>query len=233
MVLLEALNSAFRLILAGDVELYRIVGRSLYISLAAVILAGFIGIPAGIVLGLKTFTGRALLLKLVYVGMGLPPVFVGLLVFLLLSRSGPIAPYAYILFTPQAMIIAQFLLAVPIIIGLTVSPVEGKAKKVLLTARGLGASPTQAFGTLVKELRISLVTAVITAFGRVIAEVGAVMLVGGDIEGYTRVLTTSIVLETRKGNFDLAIALGLVLLGLSFIVNSLLYAWQYRGWKDA
>lgn len=233
MVLLKAFNSAVYLILSGDGELYRIVGRSLYISFSAVILAGIVGVPLGMTLGLKRFSGRGLVLKLVYVGMGLPPVFVGLLVFLLLSRSGPLAPHLYILFTPLAMIIAQFTLAVPIVIGLTIPPVEEKAYPVLLTARGLGASRSQAFWTLVKELRITLVTAAVTAFGRVIAEVGAVMLVGGDIEGYTRVLTTSIVLETRKGNFDLAIALGLVLLFLSFIVNSLLYAWQYRRWKDA
>lgn len=228
MVLLDALKSAIGLILSGDGELYQIVGRSLYISLSAVILAGIIGVPAGIGLGLNSFPGRGFVLKTLYVCMGLPPVFVGLLVFLLLSRSGPVAPYIYILFTPLAMIIAQFILAVPIVAGLTIAAVEGRAEMILLTARGLGASRNQAFWTLARELRIALVTALVTAFGRVIAEVGAVMLVGGDIEGYTRVLTTSIVLETRKGNFDLAIALGLVLLLLSYIVNSLLYAWQYR-----
>lgn len=228
MVLLEAFKSALLLIFSGDGELYGILARSLYISLSAVMLAGILGVPAGIALGMKTFPGKGVLLKTIYVGMGLPPVFVGLLVFLLLSRSGPIAPYIYLLFSPPAMILAQVLLALPIVTGLTVSATAGGAETILHTARGLGANRRQAFWTLVRELRISLVTALVTAFGRVIAEVGAVTLVGGDIEGYTRVLTTAIVLETRKGNFDMALALGLVLLSLSYLVNSLLYAWQYR-----
>lgn len=224
----EAFQTAIGLILSGDLQLYRIIGRSLYISLTAVGLAGLVGIPAGLMLGLKEFRGRGVLLRTVYVGMGLPPVFVGLLVFLLLSRSGPIADFIYILFTPAAMIIAQFILALPIVAGLTVAAVEGRARVILMTAWGLGAKRAQAMWTLVRELKIYLVTALVTAFGRVIAEVGAVMLVGGDIQGYTQVLTTAIVLETRKGNFSLAIALGLVLLVLSFLINSLLYAWQYR-----
>lgn len=225
---LEAMTEAWQLISSGDGELYEIIGRSLYISLTAVMLAGLAGIPLGLALGLHKFPGRGLLLKLVYVFMGLPPVFVGLLVFLFLSRSGPIAPLLYILFTPAAMILAQVLLALPIITGLTVAAVEGQAQAILLTARGLGASPRQSLWTLLNELRIAIVTGLVTAFGRVIAEVGAVMLVGGDIQGYTQVITTAIVLETRKGNFSLAIALGLVLLGLSFVINSFLYNWQYR-----
>ncbi|MCR4441265.1 MAG: ABC transporter permease [Peptococcaceae bacterium] len=228
MVLLESFWSAVGLVLSGDTELYGVIARSLCVSLTAVCLAGLVGIPAGIMLGLGDFKGRNTVLKLVYVCMGLPPVLVGLLVFLLLSRSGPVAPVIYILFTPQAMILAQFILAVPIATGLTVHAVEERAALILLTARGLGASMRQALFTLVRELKIPLITAVATAFGRVIAEVGAVMLVGGDIEGYTRVLTTAIVLETRKGNFSLALALGIVLLALSFLINSLLYAWQYR-----
>jgi tungstate transport system permease protein len=227
-LLLEAFRSSLNLIISGDVELYRIIGRSLYISLTAVLIAGALGIPCGMGIGLKDFPGRSLVLKLVYVCMGLPPVFVGLLVFLFLSRSGPIAPVIYLLFTPTAMIIAQVILACPIVMGVTISAVEDRAQIVLRTAAGLGASRLQALWTLVEELKIGLVTALITAFGRVIAEVGAVMLVGGDIEGYTRVLTTAIVLETRKGNFSLALALGLVLLLLSFLINSLLYSWQYR-----
>lgn len=227
-MLLEALRQALFLILSGDPELYGIIGRSLLVSLSAVSLAGLTGIPLGLGLGLRDFPGKTLISKLVYVLMGLPPVFVGLLVFMLLSRSGPIAPYFYILFTPGAMILAQYILCLPIVIGLSLSAVEGRAQTILITARGLGASGRQALWTLVRELKIYLVTALVTAFGRVIAEVGAVMLVGGDIKGYTQVLTTAIVLETRKGNFTLAIALGLVLLLLSFLVNSLLYSWQYR-----
>lgn len=225
---MEAMAEALQLIISGDSELAKIIGRSLYISLTAVVLAGLAGIPLGLALGLNRFSGRGLVLKLVYVFMGLPPVFVGLLVFLFLSRSGPLASLLYILFTPAAMILAQFLLALPIITGLTAAAVEGQAQAILLTAKGLGASRNQSLWTLLSELRIAIVTGLVTAFGRVIAEVGAVMLVGGDIQGYTQVLTTAIVLETRKGNFTLAIALGLVLLALSFLVNSLLYNWQYR-----
>lgn len=224
----EAIRSALGLILSGDGELYSIIGRSLSISIPAVLLAGLIGLPCGLGLGLKAFPGKNLLLKLVYVCMGLPPVFVGLLVFLFLSRSGPVAPYFYILFTPSAMIIAQVILATPIIIGLTISSVEGRAPIILQTAKGLGANKSQTILTLVKELKINLVTALVTAFGRVIAEVGAVTIVGGDIKGYTQVLTTAIVLETRMGNFSMAIALGLILLTLSYLINALLFNWQYR-----
>lgn len=227
-MLLEALKSSLNLIFSGDVELYQIIARSLYISISAVLIAGVIGVPAGVSIGLKDFPGRSLVLKIIYVCMGLPPVFVGLLVFLFLSRSGPIAPVIYLLFTPAAMIVAQVILALPIVMGVTISAVEKRAQIVLNTAAGLGASRMQALWTLVEELKTGLVTALITAFGRVIAEVGAVTLVGGDIAGYTRVLTTAIVLETRKGNFSLALALGLVLLFLSYLINSLLYSWQYR-----
>lgn len=227
-MLTESFYKALELIFSGDIETYSIIGRSLFVSLMAVSIAGIIGIPIGLLLGLKAFPGRGILVRIIYVFMGLPPVFVGLLVFLLLSRSGPVAPVIYLLFTPAAMIIAQVILAVPIVTGLVISAVEGRAGEILLTCRGLGASQSQAIFTLLAELRITVSAALVTAFGRVIAEVGAVMLVGGDIEGYTRVLTTAIVLETRKGNFSLAIALGLVLLAISFIINSLLYAWQYR-----
>jgi len=227
-VLGEALRESFNLIISGDGEFYRIVARSLVISFSAVILASLAGIPLGLFLGLRKFPGRAFLFKLVYASMGLPPVFVGLIVFLFLSRSGPVAPLVYILFTPWAMIIAQFILAVPIIAGLTANALEGRAPTIILTARGLGASPRQALQTLLGELRVAMVAAMVAAFGRVSAEVGAVMLVGGDIQGYTQVLTTAIVLETRRGNFPLAMALGLVLLLVAFLVNSLLYSWQYR-----
>lgn len=164
--------------------------------------------------------------------MGLPPVLVGLALFLLLSRSGPIAKYFYILFTAKAMIIAQLVLALPIVIGLVYVIAEEKAPYVIPTAKGLGANSFQTLLTLMREIRYPTIIAIVSAFGRVIAEVGAVMLIGGDIEGSTRVLTTAIVLETRKGNFDMAIALGMILLTLSFIINSLLFNWQHGGKKD-
>jgi len=227
-VFLKAIGSAVRLLLSGNPEIYQIIGRSLFVSVTAVVLAGVAGIPLGFLLGLRKFPGKALTVKVLYVLMGLPPVFVGLIVFILLSRNGPIGRYYYLLFTPAAMIVAQVLLALPIIAGLTMSAVEERAPWVLETAKGLGADKWRANLTLLTELRIPMIVGIVTAFGRVSAEVGAVMLVGGDIAGYTRVLTTAIVLETRMGHFELAIALGLVLLSLSFLINSLLYQWQYK-----
>lgn len=226
-MLQTAIITAIKLILSFDTELYAILFRSLYISISSIILAGILGIPLGTWLALKKWRAKSFLIKWLYVFMGLPPVFVGLIVFLLLSRSGPIGPVIYILYTPWAIIIAQTLLALPIITGLTLNAVEEKADIVLMTTRGLGAGRRQSFITLILEVRMALIAALVTAFGRVIAEVGAVMIVGGDIEGKTRVLTTSIVMETRQGNFGEALALGIILLLLSFLINSLLYNWQH------
>jgi len=217
-----------RLLFSGDPETYRIVGRSLFVSVTAVILAGAAGIPAGFFLGRRRFPGKKWVVKALYVGMGLPPVLAGLVIFILLSRSGPIGRHLYLLFTPTAMIAAQVILAFPIVTGLVMSAVEEKAAQVLQTAKGLGADWRHANLTLLMELKAPIIVGIVTAFGRVSAEVGAVMLVGGDIKGYTRVLTTAIVLETRRGRFELAMALGLVLLTLSFAVNSVLYRWQYK-----
>lgn len=229
----EGFERAITLFLSGNKELYGIIFRSLYISGVAVIVAGLIGVPFGTWLGTRSFPFKNFFIRIIYVLMGLPPVLAGLFLFLLLSRSGPIAEFVYLLYTPTAMILAQFILGLPIVIGLVYVVAEEKAPMVLMTARGLGASKVQALFTLIKEIRFSAVVALVSAFGRVIAEVGAVMLVGGDIEGSTRVLTTAIVLETRKGNFEMAIALGIVLLVLSFIINSLLFSWQHGGVKNA
>jgi tungstate transport system permease protein len=227
-VLIDSFFIAVKLILSFDPELYTILFRSLYLALASIIIAGLLGIPLGTWLALKKFGLKSFIVKWLYVFMGLPPVFVGLIVFLFLSRSGPIGPIIYILFTPWAIIIAQTILALPIIMGLTLNAVEEKAEIVLMTARGLGARKRQGFITLIIEVRMAIIAALVTAFGRVIAEVGAVMIVGGDIEGKTRVLTTSIVMETRQGNFGEALALGLILLLLSFVVNTVLYNWQHK-----
>lgn len=223
--------SAVKMIFSGNQELYGTIFRSLYISGTAVFIAGLIGIPVGTWLGSVNFLFKKMVIRIIYVFMGLPPVLAGLLLFLLLSRSGPIAKYVYILFSPAAMILAQIVLALPIVIGLVYTVSEEKAPVVMMTTMGLGATRLQSLITLMLELRHSNILALVTAFGRVIAEVGAVMLVGGDIAGKTRVLTTAIVLETRKGNFEMAIALGIVLLMISFIINSLLFSWQYGGYK--
>jgi len=229
-IYLQGLERAVSLILSGNQELYEITFRSLYVSSTAVILAGLIGVPIGTWLGtLRTYLFKNIVIRIIYVLMGLPPVLAGLILYLLLSRSGPIAKYIYILYTPMAMMLAQLMLSLPIVIGLIYVVAEEKAPIVMATAKALGANRRQTLITLIKEIRFPAIGALVSAFGRVIAEVGAVMLVGGDIAGKTRVLTTSIVIETRKGNFDLAIALGIVLLLVSFIINSFLFSWQLGG----
>ena len=170
----------------------------------------------------------ALVNKVIYTLMGLPPVVAGLVIYMLLSRMGLLGVLG-LLYTPVAMIIAQVTLALPIVTGLTMVGVRSRGKEVEETARSLGAGPLLSAWTVVRESRISLLGAVVTGFGRVIAEVGAVMMVGGNIEGHTRVMTTAIVLETRKGNFEYAIGLGLILLSLSFVINAFLYRVQRGG----
>jgi tungstate transport system permease protein len=163
--------------------------------------------------------------------MGMPPVVAGLIIYLILSRQGPLGVLG-LLYTPSAMVIAQVFLATPIVIGLTMVGIRAKGSEVEETARSLGAGSTLAAWTVVRESRFAIFGAIITGFSRVIAEVGAVMIVGGNIAGRTRVMTTAIVLETRKGNFELAIGLGLILLILSFVINSVLYNMQKGGKKD-
>ena len=165
--------------------------------------------------------GKALIVLLIYTGMGLPPVVVGLFVYLLLSRAGPLGWLNW-LFTPSAMIVAQVIIALPLVVGLTMSAVQSVDPALRLQVRSLGATPDQVMWTVLAESRPGVVAAILAAFGGIISEVGAVMLVGGNIEGSTRVLTTAIVLETRKGNFELALALGGVLLALAFFSNLLL-----------
>ncbi len=224
----EGIIEAFRLIISLDEGLLRIVFLSLRISGLAIIISTFIGVPLGTLLGLKAEKKTRLVNKLIFTFMGTPPVVAGLLIYLLISRMGPFGVLGLI-YTPTAMIIAQVTLATPIIAGLTMVGVRSKGTAVVETARSLGAGQGLVTWTIIKESRISILGAIITGFGRIIAEVGAVMIVGGNIEGQTRVMTTAIVLETRQGNFELAIGLGIILLLLSFIVNSFLYNIQRGG----
>jgi tungstate transport system permease protein len=198
-----------------------IVLLSLYVSGAALAIATALGVPAGALLALRPVPGRRLIELLIYTGMGLPPVVVGLAVYLLLSRSGPLGGLGW-LFTPPAMIVAQTVIALPLVVGLTLTAVEGVDPALRLQVRALGATPAQVMWAVLREARAGVLAGIIAAFGSVISEVGAVMLVGGNIEGQTRVLTTAIVLETRQGNFALALALGGVLLGLALLANALL-----------
>ncbi len=199
-------------------SLLPIILLSLYVSGAALGAASLAGVPLGAFLALRPVPGKRLLELLIYTGMGLPPVVVGLCVYLLLSRSGPLGWLAW-LFTPPAMISAQIIIALPVVIGLTMAAVEGVDPALRLQVRALGAAPHQALWTVLNEARGGVLAAILAAFGSIISEVGAVMLVGGNVEGQTRVLTTAIVLETRQGNFELALALGAVLLGVTLLVN--------------
>ncbi|HHV35581.1 MAG TPA: ABC transporter permease [Syntrophomonadaceae bacterium] len=200
-------------------ELTGIVGLSLSVSTTAVVIGALLGVPLGAILGLRKFPGRKFLMRLTYTLMSLPPVLAGLLVYLLFARSGPMG-FLDILFTPSVMVIAQVLLVTPIITGLAAAAIAAKEKLSMDTARTLGASERQAAWVVIKEARTGILAGVMTGFGRAFGEVGAVMLVGGNVRYQTRVLTTSIVLETRQGNFEFAIVLGLILLTLSFIVSS-------------
>jgi tungstate transport system permease protein len=194
---------------------------SLKVTTTAVMAGALVGIPLGALLGLYPFPGKRLIVALVFTCMGFPPVLIGVVIYLLLSRSGPLGSME-LLFTPQAMILAQFLLVTPIIIGLSMTAIQAKDSAYRETAKSLGASRPQLIWTIIKEARRGIWSGIAAAFGRAIAEVGAVMLVGGNIEHHTRVMTTAIILETRMGHFTEGLQLGLVLLLVSFAFNSVL-----------
>ena len=217
--------SALQLILGGDPSLYSIVALSLYVSLGAVVLATLVGLPFGAFLALTRFPGRGFVVVVVNAFMGLPPVVVGLAVYLLLSRSGPLG-FLGILFTPRAMILAQALLVMPIIAALARQTIEDLWLEYRDELTALRVSPAWRVGTLIWDARFSLVTALLAGFGRAAAEVGTVMIVGGNIDGFTRTMTTAIALETSKGDLPLAMGLGLVLITLIIVVNAL--AWGAR-----
>lgn len=202
-------------------SLLPIILLSLYVSGVALFIASVVGVPIGAALALRPLPAQKLIELIIFTGMGLPPVVVGLFVYLALSHSGPLG-YLGWLFTPPAMIVAQVLIALPLVMGLTLSAVQSVDPQLRLQVRALGASSFQIMWAVLWEARLGVVAAIITAYGRLAAEVGAVILVGGNIEGSTRVLTTAIVLETRQGNFELALALGGVLLALTFVANFML-----------
>lgn len=224
----QGIKEAIRLILSGDPGVLQITWLSLQISGSATLLSLLVGIPAGVGLALAKFPGRGLLIALVNTGMGLPPVVVGLFVSIFLWRSGPLGALG-LLYTPTAIVIAQFVIAAPIVVGLTVAAMQQLNPKLRLQLLALGASRWQLLWLLMREARLPLLAAVMAGFGGVISEVGASMMVGGNLLGQTRVLTTATVLETGKGNFDVAIALSLILLALVFGVNYLLTWVQQRG----
>ena len=208
---------------------------SLRVSVTAVALSTLIGVPLGAWLGLRRFVGRRLVITFLYTGMGFPPVVVGLFVYLLLSRNGVLGsqgwPWLPRLYTPAAMIIAQVIISTPLIAGFTMAAVMGVDPSLRLQLISIGATPWQATWALLREARVGVVVSIVAGFGSVISEVGAVMLVGGNIQDSTRVLTTAIVLETSKGNFGLALALGLVLLSLTFAINALVLRLQGKAYE--
>jgi tungstate transport system permease protein len=228
-LLLEAFENALRLLLEFDPALREIVWLTLQVTGTALLLASLLGIPMGVLLGLRErIPAAGCLLPLIYTGMGLPPVVAGLLVYMLLSNQGLMGSLRW-LFTPTAMIMAQTIIALPLVVGLTITAVQSTNPQLRLQVRALGATRRQMAWAILVEARLGVLAAVLAAFGRIIAEVGAVMLVGGNIETQTRVMTTAIVLETRRGNFALALALGLILLGMAFILNFTLYHMERRG----
>jgi len=225
--IIEGIQKAFQLIFSLDREIFNIVLLSLRVSLTAIILASLVGIPLGFLMAVKDYWGKRLTVALVNTLLALPTVVVGLIVYSLISRRGPLGVFG-LLYTPSAMIIGQFILATPIVIALTHSAVQGIDRRVRNTALTLGATEIQSAWTVIKEARYAVLAAVITGFGRVIAEVGAAMMLGGNIKGSTRVMTTAIALETAKGEFGFSIALGIILLLIAFSINILLHYFQSK-----
>jgi len=226
-LILDGIRTALTLIFSLDSEVLAVTFLSLKISCAATLASLFLGIPFGVFLALSRFPGRRFVISLVNTGVGLPPVVVGLFVTVFLWRNGPLG-FLEILYTPLAMILAQMVIATPIVTGITIASIQNLPANLKLQVRALGATRLQTVWILVRESRLPLLAAVMAGFGGVISEVGASIMVGGNIKGQTRVLTTATVMETGKGNFDVAIALSLILLGLAFGVNYLLTVIQQR-----
>ena len=226
-VFIQGIVQAFQLLIHGDPEVLRIGALSLAVSLSATAISLLIGVSLGTALGLTRFVGRRFLVSLINTGMGTPPVVVGLVVTILLWRNGPLG-VLHLLFTPQAMIIAQVIISLPIITGFTMASIQQVDPKLRLQMLALGASRLQLLWLLIKETRLPLLAAVMAGFGSIISEVGAAMMVGGNIQGQTRVLTTAIVQEVGRGDFGLAIALSIILMALVYLVNLFLTIIQQR-----
>jgi tungstate transport system permease protein len=226
--IIQGFAAAFRLIITLNPELVRIVLLSLQVSGSALVLATLIGLPLGAYLALRRVPLRGLVISLLNTGMGLPPVAVGLFLYLILSRSGPMG-FLSLLYTPVAMVIAQCILALPIVASLAHAAIASVDPVIRQAAITLGATPSQEGLAIIKEARHGITAGVIAGLGRVMAEVGAILIVGGNIAGYTRVITTTIALETDKGNFELAIALGIILLTISFAITLALRFVQRQG----
>jgi tungstate transport system permease protein len=227
-LLWDAITEALRLLVTGDAQTWEIIGRSLRISLTATALALLIGLPIGALLGFGRFRGRRVTLALVNTGMGVPPIVAGLVVTVMLWRSGPFGELG-LLYTPTAMVIAQTAIALPLVAGLSAAALQHVDPEFRLQMRALGAGRVRSLWAVATEARLPLLAAGMAGFGAVISEVGAALMVGGNIAGQTRVLTTAAVLEASKGAFALALAFGIILLVLAFTVNLVLTAVQQHG----
>ena len=223
----DGLVTALKLIISLDPEVMEIAARSLAISVTATLLASVICLPLGSLIHFKRFTGKRTLINLIQTFYSVPTVVVGLFVFLLFSRAGPLGGLN-LLFTPTAMVIGQTILIAPVLLGLTISALSGVDKAIPETARSLGAGDFQTVGVVFKEARFAVMAAILLAFGRAISEVGLALMVGGNINGFTRVFTTAISLETSKGDIELAIALGIILIFIALIINIVLNRIQQR-----
>jgi tungstate transport system permease protein len=226
-VIVDGLLEAVRLLFSLDSEVLNITWRTLQVSGTATLISVVIGIPIGTALALTRFFGRGFIVSVVNFGMGLPPVVVGLVTWLLLSRYGPLGLLG-LLYTPTAMVVAQAVIAVPIVAGFSLAAVQSVSPKLRLQILSLGVTRFQYLLLLLWEARLGILASVIAGFGGVISEVGASMMVGGNVRGYTRVLTTATALEVSKGKFELATALSIILLGLTFVITALLSALQQR-----
>ncbi|GFO60447.1 ABC transporter permease [Geomonas silvestris] len=226
-LILDGILQAFRLLFTLDREVLGIAWLSLKVSGLATLISLVLGIGLGTVIALTSFPGRKVLVSLVNTGMGLPPVVVGLFVSILLWRNGPLG-FLELLYTPSAIIIAQSVIATPIVMGITIAAMQNLPANLRLQILALGATRTQLVFMLIKEARLPLMAGVMAGFGGVISEVGASIMVGGNVKGYTRVLTTATVMETGRGNFDIAIALSVILLLFCFLINYLLTLIQHR-----
>jgi tungstate transport system permease protein len=223
----DSFGTALALIVARDPDVVSAVTVSVVVSLWSTLFASLIGIPAGVAVAVAEFPGKRVAVTLLNTLMALPTVVVGLIVYSIISRQGPLGSFG-LLFTPSAMVIGQTVLAVPIIANLTLSAIKGADPRIVPTAITLGAGPQQAVRRLVIELRFGIMAAVIAGFGRVIAEVGVAMMLGGNIRGFTRTMTTAIAMETGKGEFALGLALGLILMAVALAVNMVLNTLQQR-----
>ncbi len=219
--IIRGILRALELILSGDPEVLRITLLSLTVSGSATLIASMIGIPLGVVLALVDFRGKTLLRNIINTLMGLPPVVIGLVLYLLLSTAGPFG-FLRLLYTPEAMVMAQMIAVLPLSVGISISAVEAVDPRIRETTISLGASRPWQTLMMLNEARIGIITSIVVGFGAAISEVGAIMIVGGNLLGYTRALTTAIVLLTNQGAFEEAIALGMILLALSFVVNLIL-----------